>query len=87
MKSNWLWDTRISEREVKKILQDENNPRFYIYAEKLFSRLSDPERAFEYVSREIFYRKWQMIKKIIQKDAWAKQRIDFWEDVYKNLSS
>lgn len=83
MRTHWLWDTRLSEKEVRKILKDENNPRFYIYAEKLFSRISDPQIAFEYVSEKTFCRKWPVIKMRIQKDAWAKVKVDFWQSIYK----
>ena len=52
MKINWLWDTRLTEARVAKILQDESDPRFYIYAEKLFSRVSDPNIAFKYMPKD-----------------------------------
>lgn len=49
MKINWLWDRRLSETEARKILKDENHPKFDIYAEKLFSRISDPKIVFNIV--------------------------------------
>ncbi len=83
MRSHWLWDTRLSEKEVIKILKDEINPRFFIYAEKLFSRITDPRQAFEYISEETFCRNWQIIKERIERDAWVKHRVGFWEAIYK----
>ena len=85
MEVNWLWDTRFCEREVKIILKDENNPRFFIYAEKLFSRIRDPKIAFSYISEEIFYKQWPLIKQRINKDVWNRWRADFWESIYKKV--
>lgn len=86
MKINWLWDTRLSEARVKRILKNEHDPRFYIYAEKLFSRVSDPKIAFGYIPKEVFCRNWPAIGKRIQKDAWAKGRADFWQTVYEKTA-
>ena len=83
MKINWLWDTRLSEARIKRILKNEYDPRFYIYAEKLFSRVNDPKIAFDYVPREVFCRNWPGISKRIQKDAWIQGRADFWQTVYE----
>jgi len=85
MKINWLWDTRLTEARVKRILQNEKDPRFYIYAEKLFSRVDDPKDAFRYVSKDAFYRKWPSIKQRIEKDAWVKNRAVFWQTIYDRV--
>ena len=85
MKTNWLWDTRLSEEQVRKILKDPQNPRFNIYAGKLFSRVDDPAIAFQFVDQNTFVYKWPVIKKRIEKDAWAKPKIDFWQILYKRL--
>lgn len=86
MKIHWLWDTRLSEARVKNILRNENDPRFYIYAEKLFARVVNPKVAFKYVPKEIFYHQWPVIKQRIEKDKWAKGKVDFWENVYEGLT-
>lgn len=85
MKINWLWDTRLTEARVAKILKNENDPRFYIYAEKLFSRVSDPQIAFKYLSKELFYHKWPAIKERVARDAWAHRKVDFWQSVYAEI--
>ncbi len=85
MKTNWLWDTRLSEAKVKKILKYENNPCFYIYAEKLFSRVNNPQMVFGYVSKEIFVRHWPVIKQRISKNAWAKGSANFWQRIYEKI--
>lgn len=85
MKTNWLWDTRLSENRVKKILKDSNDPRFYIYAEKLFSRVSDPKVVFSYMPREIFLKAWPSISKRVEKDTWAKEKLAFWQGFYEKV--
>ena len=85
MKINWLWDTRLTEKQVKRILKDPSNPRFYIYAEKLLSRTSDPDIALGIIDPKIFHREWPVLKKRIQKDAWAKHRVAFWQSVYAKM--
>ncbi|MBF0522878.1 MAG: helix-turn-helix transcriptional regulator [Candidatus Omnitrophica bacterium] len=87
MKINWLWDTRLSETRVKKILEDEKNPRFYIYAEKLFSRVGSPQTAFSYIPKEVFCRQWPVIKQRIDKDAWSKGKADSWQKIYDQISA
>ena len=87
MKINWLWDTTLSEARVKKILHNEKDPRFFIYAEKLFSRVTEPKEAFHYVSKESFQRKWPVIRKRIEKDTWAKAKSNFWQGVYEQSES
>jgi hypothetical protein len=54
MKTNWLWDSRLGESEVRKILKDTGNPKFDIYAEKLFSRVSSPKIAFSIIDKLTF---------------------------------
>jgi len=87
MKINWLWDTRLNENRVKRILKNANDPRFYIYAEKLFSRVRNTKVAFGYVPKEVFYHKWPIIKQRIEKDKWAKEKADFWQDIYEKVIS
>ena len=83
MKINWLWDMRVSEEHVQEILKNQHHPEFYIFAEKLFARGTDPRLAFEYVDRKTFYRAWPSIKKRVLKDAWAKQAVNFWQKIYQ----
>ncbi len=85
MKINWLWDSRLKEEQVRIILQDGKNPRFYIYAEKLFVRLNDPKTVFEYISKEVFCQRWPQIKKRIKKDVWAIDRVNFWQTIYERI--
>ncbi len=84
MKVNWLWDTRLKEQEVRDILKDPGNPRFSIYAEKLISRVQKPEVVFSFINQADFCRKWPVIRKRLEKDAWSKEKISFWRKQYKH---
>ncbi len=85
MNINWLWDTRISEEEARKILRDEKHPKFNIYAEKLLSRVSDPKIVFEIIDKVIFCKKWSTIKNRMRKDRWLKDKIAFWDTIYERV--
>lgn len=85
MKINWLWDSRVSEKEVKKILKDESHSKFDMYAEKLLSRVNEPKVVFAIIDKESFCRRWPYIKKRIKKDLWAKERVVFWQTMYERI--
>lgn len=85
MKVNWLWDTRLSEEEVMEILKDGSHPKFDIYAEKLFSRISDPGIVFSIIEKKIFCQKWPNIKKRLKRDQWIKNRVAFWQTIYERI--
>jgi len=85
MKINWLWDSRIKENAVRKILRDEDNPKFDIYAEKLLSRVNDPKMVFSIVDKAAFCKKWPSIKKRIKKDRWLGDRVIFWQTIYERI--
>jgi len=85
MKINWLWDSHLSEAEVRKIIKDENNPKFNIYVQKLFSRVNDPKIVFDIIDEITFLRKWPGIKKQMQKDRWLNNRLIFWQTIYERV--
>jgi len=85
MKTNWLWDSRLEEGEARKILKNVSHPKFDIYAEKLFSRVSDPKMVFSIVDKVTFCKKWPCIKKRMRKDRWLKERVVFWQTVYERI--
>ncbi len=82
MKVNWLWDTRLNEREVRDILKNPANQRFPIYAGKLISRVQKPEVVFSFINQKDFCRKWPAIRKRLEKDAWNKDKLAFWQEQY-----
>lgn len=83
VKINWLWDSRLEEGDAKKILKDAAHPKFDIYAEQLFSRMSNPKVVFNIVDRITFCKKWPCIKKRMIKDRWLKERTVFWQTIYE----
>lgn len=85
MKTNWLWDSRITEKEAREILKDADNPKFDIYAEKLFSRVNDPKMVFTLVDKITFCRKWPVIKKRLRKNRWLKERVLYWQTIYDRV--
>lgn len=85
MKINWLWDSRLSEKEVKQILKDESHPKFEIYAEKLLSRVNEPKVVFTFIDKGSFCRRWPYIKKRIKKDRWIRDRVVFWQTMYERI--
>lgn len=85
MKINWLWDSVLSAAEARKILKNENHPKFDMYAERLFSRVSDPKMVFDIVDRTTFCKKWPGIKKRMGKDQWLKERVAFWQTIYERV--
>lgn len=85
MRINWLWDSHLSEAEARKIVKDGNNPKFNIYAQKLFSRVNDPKVAFDIIDEITFCRKWPVIKKQMQKDHWLNNRLVFWQTIYERI--
>jgi DNA-binding XRE family transcriptional regulator len=83
MEFNWLWDSRLSQKEVAGILKDETNPRFDLYAEKLLSRLNRPREVFRLLNQETFCRKWPTIKRRMVRDRWLTHRVVFWQTLYE----
>lgn len=85
MKANWLWDSRLTVKQVKKILKDENHPKFEMYAEKLFSRVSDPKTVFQMIDKISFCKKWPAVKKRMVKDRWLKDKVSLWQTIYERI--
>ena len=85
MKKYWLWDTSLDEKEVRKILKDENNPKFAAYAEKLLARSSNAKEVFALIEEKSFCRKWFKIKKRLTKDKWAQGKVVFWQVIYDSV--
>lgn len=84
MRTNWLWDSRLSESEAKKILKHNNDPRFDFYAEKLLSRVNNPQIVFSLMDQKTFCAQWSRIKKRIKKDQWLENRVIFWQTIYEH---
>ena len=85
MRINWLWDSRLDEKKVRKILEDEDHPKFNLYAEKLFSRVSDPGMAFDFINEISFCKQWPGLKRRIRRDRWLRDRVAFWQTIYERV--
>lgn len=70
--------------KVRLILNNPDHLEFFIFAERLFSRVMNKRQAFDYVSREDFYKNWPAIKERVAKDAWAVNQLNFWQNVYSS---
>ncbi|MBM3248695.1 MAG: helix-turn-helix transcriptional regulator [Candidatus Omnitrophica bacterium] len=83
MKSDWLWDRKISAREIIKIFSDKDNPRFISLAALLLSRKNSAKEVFsDYIKRKDFFLSWHAIKKQMRKNSWNDPRIEYWQAVY-----
>ena len=84
IKHNWLWDVKSTETAVKKILKNDKDPRFLLYAGLLLSRNRDPEYVFRFIGREVFCRYWPLLKERIDKSGWfSPYKSDHWRPVYE----
>lgn len=84
MKTNWLWDTRLTETQVLKILQSPEHPRFRSFSVVLFSRVTDPYYVFKIFDRRTFCKIWPTVKKEARKDraSQTRENIKFWQEMY-----
>lgn len=86
MKNNWLWDTKISVSEGKRVLKNPENKKFILIAALLFARNNDPREVFEnYIDPLLFCRHWKEIKKRMRRDRWGQGRVVFWQAIYQKL--
>lgn len=88
MKPGWLWDTKMTLKEIQAILKDQRHDRFVTTAALLLSRHNAPKEVFdEYLDKKLFVRNWNRIKRQMRKDSWNDPRIVFWQAVYEKLVS
>jgi len=85
MKSEWLWDSKLTERKAAQILKDPKDPRFLLVAEKLIGRLSPPKKIFQFLDKKFFCQNWFRIKKRLKQDAWMEEKVIFWQMIYESL--
>ena len=83
VKHNWLWDVKSNEVEVKKILRNDKDPRFLLYAGILLSRNNDPDYVFQFIEKEVFCRYWPLIKERLDRSGWfSPYKSNYWRPIY-----
>lgn len=86
MRTDWLWDRKISISEAKKILKHPEDTRFILMASLLLARKAEPREIFkDYLDPIVFCKNWQKIKRRMSQDKWANPRIIFWQAIYEKL--
>jgi DNA-binding XRE family transcriptional regulator len=87
MKDNWLWDSKMTESEAKRILRNPDAKNFLNLAAVILARKNEPREVFkDYLEPIIFCRHWPAIKKKMRRNRWNEPRIIFWQAVYEKLS-
>jgi len=82
-----FWDRNINKVQLKEILSDDSNPKFFNMAALLLSRTNKPDVVFKnYISKIDFVKNWQKIKRKMRADKWNDQRIILWDEIYKVVS-
>lgn len=87
MKTNWLWDKKITDLQAKRILRDPSNMKFISLGAVLLARSNEPRKVFKnYIGSREFCRYWPAIKRKMRKDKWNEPRIIFWQAIYEKLA-
>jgi len=87
MRSDWLWDRKISDAKAKKVLKNPDSEGFFAMAALLLSRNNEPQKVFNgYLNPIVFCRHWPAIKRRMRQDKWSEPRIVFWQAIYEKLS-
>ncbi|MFH1202230.1 MAG: helix-turn-helix transcriptional regulator [Candidatus Omnitrophota bacterium] len=86
LKSDWLWDRKITPQKAKSILSRPDDAHFLGLASLLLSRKNSPQEVFKnYIKTMDFLQNWQRIKRQMRKDNWNNPRIEFWQAIYETL--
>ena len=86
MKRDWLWDRKITNYRVKKILGNPEDKQFLSLAALLLARKNSPKEVFgDYLDPVNFCCYWSKIKRVMRKDTWNNPRIIFWQAIYEKL--
>jgi len=86
MRSDWLWDRKITDARARKILKKPDSTGFLTITALLLSRNNEPRKVFKsYLDPVIFCKHWTAIKRRMRQDRWAEPRIVFWQAIYEKL--
>jgi DNA-binding XRE family transcriptional regulator len=87
MKTNWLWDKKLTDSEARRILKDPSRREYPVLAALLLARRNDPREIFKnYINPIEFCRYWPQIKRRMRADNWNEPRIVFWQAIYEKLA-
>ena len=79
-----FWDKNLTAADIKNVLKNDTNPRFVEIAALFLSRINEPKEVFSrYLSKPLFCRNWQKIKKRMRRNNWNDNKIIFWDEIYK----
>ena len=81
----WQWDVGRSDEEIRRVLKDPKHPGFIHYASLLLARSNVPKEVFGYLEKQDFCVAWQKIKRRMRKDRLNRDRIQFWQEIYRHL--
>ena len=87
MRSDWLWDRKITDAKARNILKKPDSTSFLTIAALLLSRNNEPRKVFKsYLDPVIFCKHWTAIKRRMRQDRWTEPRIIFWQAIYEKLA-
>lgn len=87
MKNNWLWDRKITDARVKRVLKNPMDKGFVDMAALLLARNNDPQAVLKaYIDPRVFCQYWASIKRKMRRDKWTEPRIVFWQAIYEKLA-
>lgn len=79
----WYWDLDLSPSAIRTILADDQHPQFVSIAGRLLARVGDPNGVFRWMTPLAFCRRFSAIRRVIEKDAWTKERAALWQATYE----
>jgi len=83
---SWLWNVKTTDAEARNILENPEDPRFFIYAARRLATANLPREVFrDYLKKEDFLKFWPGIKRQMRIDSRNRERIIFWQGVYEYL--
>ena len=86
MKTNWLWDRKITDSEARRVLKDPSHKEYAVLGALLLSRRNEPREIFKnYIKPLEFCRYWPAIKRRMRADKWNEPRMIFWQAIYEKL--
>lgn len=84
MDKDVFWDKKLNKEDAKRILKNENHPRFIETAALLLSRTNRVDIVFKtYINKVVFCRNWSAVKRRMRDNKWSDKRIKYWQAIYE----